>query len=154
MESGLGQPDILTAAVQGRKASHHLVMPADANAATLRRWVGEHAPHWSDVLITRLDESAQPWPLLQACCEHQLCPAMASDGGGLTQLRQPFDAQALLQHGMAVLAQLPGAGGHPGHAGGRDTPPAPGIPPSARTPTTVPQRTHRRRGRPADPPGQ
>ncbi len=147
VDSGLSQPDILTAAVQGLKASHHLVMPADANAATLRRWVGEHAPHWSDVLITRLDESAQPWPLLQACCEHQLCPAMASDGGGLTQLRQPFDAQALLQHGMAVLAQLLGAGGHPGHTGGRDTPLALDIPTIDRITTTVPSRQAGRSGR-------
>jgi flagellar biosynthesis protein FlhF len=149
VDSGLSQPDILTAAVQGLKASHHLVMPADANAATLRRWVGEHAPCWSDVLITRLDESAQPWPLLQACCEHQLCPAMASDGGGLTQLRQPFDARVLLQHGMAVLAQLLGAGGHSGHAVGQGTPVALDIPTIDRITTTVPPRQAGRSGRSA-----
>lgn len=111
VDSGLSQPDILSAAVQGLNAHHHLVMPADANAATLRRWVGAQAPTWSDVLVTRLDESAQPWPLLQACCEHQISPAMGSDGTGLTQLRLPYDAQALLQHGMGVLATLLGAQG-------------------------------------------
>jgi hypothetical protein len=36
---------------------------------------------------------------------------MGSDGTGLTQLRLPYDAQALLQHGMGVLATLLGAQG-------------------------------------------
>ena len=72
---------------------------------------------------------------------------MASDGGGLTQLRQPFDAQALLQHGMAVLAQLLGASGHPGHTGGRDTPLALDIPTIDRITTTVPPRQAGRSGR-------
>lgn len=106
VDSGLTQPDILRAAVQGLNAQLHLVMPADANAATVRRWVGEQAPAWNDLIVTRLDESAQPWPLLQACCEHQIMPVLASDGSGLTQLRQPYDAHALLQHGMAVLAAV------------------------------------------------
>jgi len=153
VDSGLSQPDILSAAVQGLSAHHHLVMPADANAATLRRWVGAQAPTWSDVLVTRLDESAQPWPLLQACCEHQISPAMASDGTGLNQLRLPYDAQALLQHGMSVLATVLGAqGGEPathlaGTAGmGLE------IPTIDHITTTVPPRQAGRSGRSAGTP--
>lgn len=148
VDTGLSQPDILNAAVQGLNASHHLVMPADANAATLRRWVGAQAPAWCDVLITRLDESAQPWPLLQACCEHQLSPVMASDGGGLNQLRLPYDAQALLQHGMSVLAGVLGA--HHGESGhGLAASGAVGleIPTIDRITTTVPPRQAGRSGR-------
>jgi hypothetical protein len=153
VDSGLSQPDILSAAVQGLSAHHHLVMPADANAATLRRWVGAQAPTWSDVLVTRLDESAQPWPLLQACCEHQIAPAMASDGTGLNQLRLPYDAQALLQHGISVLATVLGAqGGEPathlaGTAGmGLE------IPTIDHITTTVPPRQAGRSGRSAGTP--
>lgn len=109
VDSGLSQPDILNAAVQGLNAHHHLVMQADATASTLRRWLGEHTPAWSDLIVTRLDESAQPWPLLQACCEHQLSPMLASDGSGLNHLRLPYDADSLLQHGMGVLAAVLGA---------------------------------------------
>jgi hypothetical protein len=148
IDSGLNQPDILNAAVQGLNASLHLVMPADANAATLRRWVGEQAPAWTDVLITRLDESAQPWPLLQACCEHQLAPIMASDGSGLQHLRQPYDAHTLLQHGMAVLAAVLGSpagdhGGVPAQAAGVRLE----IPTIDHITTTVPPRQAGRSGR-------
>ena len=150
VDSGLSQPDILNAAVQGLNAHHHLVMPADANAATLRRWLGEHTPAWSDLIITRLDESAQPWPLLQACCEHQLSPALASDGSGLNHLRLPYDADALLQHGMGILAAVLGApaGEHPGalgsHAGLSLE-----IPTIDHITTTVPPRQAGRSGRSA-----
>jgi len=153
VDSGLSQPDILNAAVRGLHASHHLVMPADANAATLRRWVGEHAPTWSDVLVTRLDESAQPWPLLQACCEHQLRPAMASDGSGLTQLRLAYDARALLQHGMGVLAVMLGASsGDHAWDFAQAAPKSLEIPTIDHITTTVPPRQAGRSGRSAKTP--
>jgi hypothetical protein len=110
--------------------------------------VGAQAPAWCDVLITRLDESAQPWPLLQACCEHKLSPVMASDGSGLNQLRLPYDAPALLQHGMSVLAGVLGAPlgesaqGYAAAGGARLE-----IPTIDRITTTVPPRQAGRSGR-------
>ncbi|MFZ9434222.1 MAG: hypothetical protein ACO26I_10090, partial [Burkholderiaceae bacterium] len=149
VDSGLTQPDVLRAAVQGLNAQLHLVMPADANAATVRRWVGEQAPTWNDLIVTRLDESAQPWPLLQACCEHQIMPVLASDGSGLTQLRQPYDAHALLQHGMAVLtAVLSGTAiGEVGGARPRAGVARLEIPTIEHITTTVPPRQAGRSGR-------
>jgi len=150
VDSGLSQPDILNAAVQGLNATHHLVMPADANASTVRRWVGEQAPAWCDVLVTRLDESAQPWPLLQACCERQLMPAVASEGTGLNQLRLPYNAQALLQQGMVVLANLLGVhGGEQGLACWNAVSQGLDIPTIDRITTTVPPRQAGRSGRSA-----
>lgn len=120
IDSGLVQPQTIAAALQGVEAIHHLVMPADALPATLRRWFSSEAPSWADVLVTRLDESSQPWGLLQACCEHGLLPAMASHGAGLDDLSQPYGPAELLQHGMRTLAGAMGAGsvlhgasGHP-----------------------------------------
>lgn len=147
VDTGLNQPDILNAAVQGLNAQLHLVMAADANAATLRRWIGPQAPAWSDLIVTRLDESAQPWPLLQACCEHQLAPALASDGSSLNHLRQPYSAQALLQHGMGVLAAVLGApsGEAPAPHGASAT--GLEIPTIDHITTTVPPRQAGRSGR-------
>lgn len=147
VDSGLSQPDILNAAVQGLQAQHHLVVSADANAATLRRWVGSQAPAWTDVLITRLDESAQPWPLLQACCEHQLHPAMASDGSGLNHLRMPYDGAALLQHAMGVLGQTLGGGAELASGVGRGAAVPLDIPTIDQITTTVPPRQAGRSGR-------
>ncbi len=149
VDNGLSQPDVLNAAVKGLQAQHHLVMPADANAATLRRWVGEQAPAWTDVLITRLDESAQPWPLLQACCEHQLRPAMASDGSGLNHLRLPYDSAALLQHSMGVLGQTLGGRAEAASGVGRAAAPFQDTPSIGQITATVPPRQAGRSGRSA-----
>lgn len=143
IDSGLSQPDILAAATQGVPVIHHLVMPADATAATLRRWIGEQVPAWQDLMVTRLDESAQPWPLLQACCEHQLRPAAASDGSGIHHLRHPYDAGSLLQHGMGLLAaQLAAQSGQHAHEGGDIE-----IPTIAEITTSIPSRQAGRSGR-------
>lgn len=145
IDSGLSQPDILSAACAGLDVLHHLVMPADATSAALRRWMGEQAPAWQDLMVTRLDESAQPWPLLQVCCERGLAPVAASDGSGLQHLRLPYDGRALLQHGMGLLTA--------GLAGGTlsEGPAAPRaaieIPTIEQITTTIPPREAGRSGR-------
>lgn len=144
VDGGLSQPDILGEATKGLSLTHHLVMPADANTATLRRWIGEHAPAWHDVLVTRLDESAEPWPLLHACCEHGLQPAAASEGSGLQHLRQPYDALALLQHAMGLLGMALGTHTGEGRCAG---PSALDIPTIEHITTTVPPRQAGRSGR-------
>lgn len=147
VDSGLSQPDILGQACDGLDVQHHLVMPADATGATLRRWMGEHTPDWKDLMVTRLDESAQPWPLLQACCEHQLQPVAASDGSGLQHLRLPYDAAGLLQHAMGLLAAALGASAQ--DDGAEVQPPTPRIeiPTIEQITTTVPSRQAGRSGR-------
>ena len=146
VDNGLSQPDILAAACANLAVAHHLVMPADATPATLRRWIGEQTPAWQDLMVTRLDESSQPWALLQACCEHRLMPVAGSDGSGIQHLRLPYDAQALLQHSIGLLAAVMGA--QPG-GDAQQSARSLEIPTIEHITTTVPTRQAGRSGRSA-----
>jgi flagellar biosynthesis protein FlhF len=43
----------------------HAVLPVDVSAVTLRRVLVEAGATWESILVTKLDESNAPWPLLQ-----------------------------------------------------------------------------------------
>ena len=54
---------VLNAAMQD--ATFHLVFPADASSATINRFLQITEIKWSSVMLTKLDECNNPWPLLQ-----------------------------------------------------------------------------------------
>ena len=47
-------------------AQCHAVMPADASSVTLQRVLSGKTSGWASLMVTKLDESSAPWPLLQA----------------------------------------------------------------------------------------
>jgi flagellar biosynthesis protein FlhF len=58
----------------------HAVVPADASAATLRRIFANTNNLWSSLMLSKLDESHQPWALLQFLTEKTLPVSVASQG--------------------------------------------------------------------------
>lgn len=47
-------------------AAHcHAVVPADASSVTLQRVLAQGQTAWASLMLTKLDESSAPWPLLQ-----------------------------------------------------------------------------------------
>lgn len=46
-------------------ATFHLVLPVDASSATINRFLHISEISWGSVMLTKLDECANPWPLLQ-----------------------------------------------------------------------------------------
>jgi len=46
------------------EAHRHAVVPADASGVTLQRVLGAESGHWHSLMVTKLDESSAPWPLL------------------------------------------------------------------------------------------
>jgi flagellar biosynthesis GTPase FlhF len=58
----------------------HAVVPADASAATLRRLFENTDNTWSSLMLSKLDESNQPWALLQFLTEKTLPVSIASQG--------------------------------------------------------------------------
>jgi len=47
-------------------AQRHAVVPADASGVTLPRVLADTQLSWASLMVTKLDESSAPWPLLQA----------------------------------------------------------------------------------------
>jgi len=58
----------------------HAVVPVDASAATLRRLFENTDNTWSSMMLSKLDESNQPWALLQFLTEKSLPVSVASQG--------------------------------------------------------------------------
>jgi len=52
-------------------AQWHAVVPADVSAVTLRRVMSESPHPWSSLMVSKLDESSSPWPLLQHLMQPQ-----------------------------------------------------------------------------------
>lgn len=46
-------------------AQCHAVLPADASSVTLQRVLAQGQTAWASLMLTKLDESSAPWPLLQ-----------------------------------------------------------------------------------------
>jgi len=82
----------------------HLVLPAHIPSAVIQKWMNpEKSLPWTDLYITRMDESTQPWALLKASMDYGICSAKASNGSGLEELVDNFDSQSLLAHSLLVL---------------------------------------------------
>lgn len=82
----------------------HAVIPADASAANIRR-VFENAENvWASLMLSKLDESTQPWALLQFLTDKTLSVSVASHGDRTVDLVQDVSLAGLVQ---CALDNLP-----------------------------------------------
>jgi len=56
----------------------HLILPADASSTTVRKYLLDPQLRWSSLMLSRMDESTQPWALIQHLCEHPVALSAAS----------------------------------------------------------------------------
>jgi flagellar biosynthesis protein FlhF len=63
------------------KARFHLVVPADASASSISRFITTESVAWHSVMVSKLDESVYLWPLIQALCNHSLPVSLCSSSG-------------------------------------------------------------------------
>ncbi len=82
--------------------SCHAVVPADASSATLAKLI-DSGIVWHSLLVSKVDESSQPWPLLHFLSNNPLGLAGASDGVSARDLVQDFPVQQLVALGLAQL---------------------------------------------------
>ncbi len=60
------------------KALFNLVLPADASISGISRFIPAAPVPWQSVMISKLDESACAWPLIQALCNHPIALSVGS----------------------------------------------------------------------------
>jgi flagellar biosynthesis GTPase FlhF len=65
-------------------ARFHAVIPADASSVTIRRLCEQSTKPWDGLILTKLDESSQPWALIQLLTEgtHRVCAASRGERSG------------------------------------------------------------------------
>lgn len=74
----------------------HLVLPADAAATTIRKYLLDPGMDWKSLMVARMDESTQPWPLIQILCEHPVSLSAASDSPLVTSALRVLSAANLV----------------------------------------------------------
>lgn len=62
------------------QAQCHAVVPADASVATLRRLFATPEGTWHGIMVSKLDESTQPWALIQFLSEFPVSLVACSKG--------------------------------------------------------------------------
>jgi len=83
----------------------HAVLAADASSATLRRVLRNAGIRWNSLMVSKLDESVQPWPLVEFLCDNFLSLSAASDGASLQALRKDLSTSALVEMAVAQLSR-------------------------------------------------
>ena len=82
----------------------HAVIPADASAANIRRVFDNTDNVWASLMLSKLDESNQPWALLQFLTDKSLSVSVASHGDRTVDLVQDVSLAGLVQ---CALDNLP-----------------------------------------------
>jgi flagellar biosynthesis protein FlhF len=82
----------------------HAVIPADASAANIRRVFDNADNVWASLMLSKLDESTQPWALLQFLTDKSLSVSVASHGDRTIDLVQDVSLAGLVQ---CALDNLP-----------------------------------------------
>ena len=91
------------------QAQAHMVMSADASSATLNRAMRTTSARWDSLMVTKLDESVQPWPLVEFLCDNRLPLNAAGDGNQLGDLRRELEIRSLVEMAVAQLARTANA---------------------------------------------
>ena len=87
----------------------HAVVSADASSATLRRVLRSSGIRWNSLMVSKLDESVQPWPLVEFLCDNFLSLSAASDGAHINALKRDLSTSALVEMAVAQLSRAPEA---------------------------------------------
>ena len=83
------------------KAMAHVVMAADSSSVTIKRI--RHAYAWDSVMVSKLDEASQPWPLLQALIDSPLPMSLMSPSSRLSETALPYSGVRIVEQALAHL---------------------------------------------------
>jgi flagellar biosynthesis GTPase FlhF len=83
--------------------SMHAVLPADASSATIAKLNQLPQISWTSLVVTKLDESTQPWALLQFLIEQPLGVSLVSRGERMADWSARIDSSEFVDAGLAQL---------------------------------------------------
>ena len=86
------------------QAHFHAVLPADVSLTTLRRIFSVQNIEWQSLMISKLDESSQPWPLIQCLTEGHVNVSVASKGERLGDWIRQVKSEDLVNLALSNLS--------------------------------------------------
>lgn len=86
----------------------HAVLPVDATVTNVQKIFQNSPIPWSSLMLTKMDEAAHPWPLIQGLCDTKLPVSAVSEGHQTNLAPVPLDAHRLLTLALSpVYGMLP-----------------------------------------------
>lgn len=85
----------------------HALVAADSSSATLRRTLCTSGIRWNSLMVSKLDESVLPWPLVEFLCDNFLSLSAASDGTDMAALRRELGVGELVDMALAQISRNP-----------------------------------------------
>jgi flagellar biosynthesis GTPase FlhF len=83
--------------------SMHAVLPADASSATIAKLNQLPQISWTSLVVTKLDESTQPWARFQFLIEQPLGVSLVSRGERMADWSARIDSSEFVDAGLAQL---------------------------------------------------
>lgn len=84
----------------------HAVLPVDATVTNVQKIVQKNDIRWSSLMLTKMDEAAYPWPLIQSLCDQSMPIACMADDHNISASPLVFDSQKLVTLAMGPLRAL------------------------------------------------
>ncbi len=79
------------------KANFHLVLPANSSLATTDKYLQSKKSIWSSLVLSKLDEGDQPWPLLGALCDNNIPLSLTSSSPSIKDSMQKFSTKKFVE---------------------------------------------------------
>jgi flagellar biosynthesis GTPase FlhF len=87
-------------------ARFHLVLPADASISAIQRFNSSRVCRWDSLMISKLDESAQPWPVIQSLCNQEFSLSLGSYDAGPDSPPREIDPVELVDGALTSCLQV------------------------------------------------
>lgn len=85
----------------------HAVLPVDASVTSVQKILETPAAPWASLMLSKFDEAAHPWPLIQGLCNSTLPVSVVSASAALAAAPQAFEPAQLVNMALAPLGAMP-----------------------------------------------
>ena len=84
----------------------HAVLPVDASVTSVQKVLDNPAQSWASLMLSKQDEAAHPWPLIQGLCNNALGVSMVAQGATLGSAPAAFEPAKLVEMALSPLGEM------------------------------------------------
>ena len=85
----------------------HAVLPVDASVTSVLKVIETPSHSWTSLMLSKQDEAAHPWPLVQGLCNSTLAVSVVSHSASLGVALTAFTPAQLVEMALAPLGEMP-----------------------------------------------
>ena len=85
----------------------HAVLPVDASVTSVQKVIEMPTHDWASLMLSKQDEAAHPWPLIQGLCNSAIGVSVVSQSASLGAAPLAFEPAMLVEMALAPLGEMP-----------------------------------------------